>query len=102
MVPADYSSPSHLLSPGAEAKALMQMNPEWKLAENPNSFAPQMHGGAGGGIMDSIASVGDSIGSVFSSPTTTEAQPLEMAPPEEQPLGDPHAEEQAPSQQEMV
>jgi hypothetical protein len=49
--PADYSYPGHLLSARAEAKALMQMNPEWKLAENPNSFAPQMHGGAGGGAV---------------------------------------------------
>ena len=45
MVPSDYSAPTHLLSSGAEAKALMQMNPEWKLAENPSSFAPKMSGG---------------------------------------------------------
>jgi hypothetical protein len=38
--PADYSSPTHLLPPSAEAKALMQMNPEWQLASNPKSFAP--------------------------------------------------------------
>jgi hypothetical protein len=45
MHPSDYSAPTHLLSSGAEAKALMQMNPEWKLAENPSSFAPKMSGG---------------------------------------------------------
>lgn len=45
MNPSDYSAPTHLLSSGAEAKALMQMNPEWKLAENPSSFAPKMSGG---------------------------------------------------------
>jgi hypothetical protein len=38
--PADYSSPTHLLPPSAEAKALMQMNPEWQLASNPKAFAP--------------------------------------------------------------
>ena len=46
--PADYSAPTHLLSAGAEAKALMQMSPEWKLAENPLSFAPKMSGGKRG------------------------------------------------------
>ena len=46
--PADYSAPTHLLSAGAEAKALMQMSPEWKLAENPLSFAPKMSGGRRG------------------------------------------------------
>jgi hypothetical protein len=43
MHPADYHSPGHLLSPGMESKALMGMNPEWKLAENPNSFAPRLN-----------------------------------------------------------
>ena len=38
--PADYSSPTHLLPASAEAKALMQMNPEWQLASNPKAFAP--------------------------------------------------------------
>lgn len=40
--PADYNSPGALLPPAMEAKALMGMNPEWKLAENPNSFAPRL------------------------------------------------------------
>ena len=39
--PADYSSPGMLLSPSMESKALMTMNPEWKLAENPTAFAPK-------------------------------------------------------------
>lgn len=39
--PSDYSASTHLLSPAAESKALMQMSPEWKLAENPASFAPR-------------------------------------------------------------
>ena len=39
---ADYSSPGMLLSPAAEARALGGMNPEWKLATDPNSFAPKM------------------------------------------------------------
>jgi hypothetical protein len=39
--PSDYSASTHLLSPAAESKALMQMSPEWKLAENPSSFAPR-------------------------------------------------------------
>ena len=38
--PADYSSPTHLLPASAEAKALMEMNPEWQLASNPKAFAP--------------------------------------------------------------
>ena len=42
---ADYSAPTHLLSAGAEAKALMQQNPEWSLAKDPSSFAPKMYGG---------------------------------------------------------
>jgi len=40
MTPSDYHAPGHLLSPSMESKALMAMNPEWKLAENPGSFAP--------------------------------------------------------------
>jgi hypothetical protein len=39
--PSDYSASTHLLSPAAESKALMQMSPEWKLAENTTSFAPR-------------------------------------------------------------
>ena len=39
--PSDYSASTHLLSPAAESKALMEMSPEWKLAENPASFAPR-------------------------------------------------------------
>jgi hypothetical protein len=39
--PADYSAPGMLLSPSMEAKALMTMNPEWRLAENPAAFAPK-------------------------------------------------------------
>jgi hypothetical protein len=42
---ADYSAPTHLLSAGAEAKALMEQSPEWSLAKNPSSFAPKMYGG---------------------------------------------------------
>lgn len=38
---ADYGAPGMLLSPGEEAKALGGMNPEWKLATDPNSFAPR-------------------------------------------------------------
>jgi hypothetical protein len=40
--PADYGAPGMLLSPAMEAKALAGMNPEWKLATDPNSFAPKM------------------------------------------------------------
>ena len=39
--PADYASPSMLLSPAMEAKALGGMNPEWKLAADPTAFAPK-------------------------------------------------------------
>lgn len=38
---ADYSSPGMLLSPAQEARALMGMNPEWRLAANPAAFAPR-------------------------------------------------------------
>jgi hypothetical protein len=38
--PALTSSPSLLLPSGLEAKAVSGMNAEWKLAENPRSFAP--------------------------------------------------------------
>jgi hypothetical protein len=37
----DYSAPGELLSPQGEARAMMGMNPEWKLAADPNSFAPK-------------------------------------------------------------
>jgi hypothetical protein len=40
--PADYSSPGMLLSPDAEARALMGMNKEWALAADPTSFAPKL------------------------------------------------------------
>ena len=40
---ADYASPGMLLTPAQEAKALMGMNPEWKLAADPASFAPKMY-----------------------------------------------------------
>jgi len=39
---ADYASPGMLLPSSMEAKALMGMNPEWKLAADPASFAPNM------------------------------------------------------------
>ncbi len=38
--PSPLSAPSMLLSSAQEAKALSGMNAEWKLAENPRSFAP--------------------------------------------------------------
>lgn len=38
---ADYGSPGMLLSPAQEARALMGMNPEWRLATNPAAFAPR-------------------------------------------------------------
>ena len=34
------SAPGMILSPSMEARAVSGMNAEWKLAENPNSFAP--------------------------------------------------------------
>jgi hypothetical protein len=40
--PASTAAPGLLLSPDMEAKAIRGMNPEWYLAENPNSFAPKM------------------------------------------------------------
>jgi hypothetical protein len=41
MQPADYGSPGMLLSGADEAKAMMGMNPEWKLAADPAAFAPR-------------------------------------------------------------
>ena len=38
----DFRAPGMLLSPGQEAAALGGMNPEWKLATDPNSFAPNL------------------------------------------------------------
>lgn len=38
--PAPFNGPSMLLSPSLEAKALSGMNAEWKLASNPDAFAP--------------------------------------------------------------
>lgn len=37
----DANAPGMLLPPSLEAKALSTMNAEWKLAENPSSFAPK-------------------------------------------------------------
>ena len=39
---ADYGAPGMLLSPGQERQAMMGMNPEWKLAADPQSFAPKL------------------------------------------------------------
>lgn len=39
--PADYGSPGMLLGSADQAKALMGMNPEWKLASDPAAFAPR-------------------------------------------------------------
>jgi hypothetical protein len=41
MQPADYGSPGMLLGGADQAKALMGMNPEWKLAADPAAFAPK-------------------------------------------------------------
>ena len=38
----DVGAPGMLLSPGQEQAALGSMNPEWKLAMDPNSFAPNL------------------------------------------------------------
>lgn len=38
----DFGAPGMLLSPGQEQAALGGMNPEWKLAMDPNSFAPNL------------------------------------------------------------
>jgi len=40
--PADASASTSLLPPSMEARAVGGMNPEWKLAENPTSFAPNL------------------------------------------------------------
>ena len=40
--PADASAPPSLLPPSMESRAVGGMNPEWKLAENPTSFAPNL------------------------------------------------------------
>jgi len=37
----DANAPGMLLPPSLESKALSTMNAEWKLAENPSSFAPK-------------------------------------------------------------
>jgi hypothetical protein len=39
---ADYGAPGMLLSPAQEARAMMDMNPEWKLAADPAAFAPKL------------------------------------------------------------
>lgn len=38
--PGNASAPGTLLPPSMESRAVGGMNPEWKLAQNPNSFAP--------------------------------------------------------------
>ena len=38
----NVGAPGMLLSPGMEREALGGMNPEWKLATDPNSFAPHL------------------------------------------------------------
>jgi hypothetical protein len=40
--PQDFGAPGMLLSPSQEATALTGMNPEWKLATDPSSFAPTL------------------------------------------------------------
>jgi len=40
--PADYSSPGTLLPPAMERVALNGMNPEMRLAQNPDYYAPRM------------------------------------------------------------
>jgi hypothetical protein len=39
--PATTSAPGLLLDPAMEARAVRGMNPEWYLANDPNSFAPK-------------------------------------------------------------
>jgi len=39
--PADISTPGTLLPDGMAQKALSGMNPEWKLAQDPQAFAPK-------------------------------------------------------------
>jgi hypothetical protein len=40
LAPASTDAPGMLLPPDLESKALAALNPEWKLAEDPTSFAP--------------------------------------------------------------
>lgn len=40
--PMETSAPGTLLPPALQRVALGTMSPEWKLAENPNSFAPKL------------------------------------------------------------
>jgi hypothetical protein len=42
MVPANYGAPGTLLPATMESKAVSMMNPEWKLAADPQAFAPKM------------------------------------------------------------
>jgi hypothetical protein len=42
MVPANYGAPGTLLPPSMESKAVAAMNPEWKLAADPQAFAPKL------------------------------------------------------------
>lgn len=39
--PADFGAPGTLLPASLANKAMMQMNPEWKLAEDPAAFSPK-------------------------------------------------------------
>ena len=41
LTPADYGSPGMLLGASDSAKALLGMNPDWKLAADPTSFTPR-------------------------------------------------------------
>jgi hypothetical protein len=42
MVPANYGAPGTLLPSSMESKAVAAMNPEWKLAADPQAFAPKL------------------------------------------------------------
>jgi hypothetical protein len=42
MVPANYGAPGTLLPASMESKAVSMMNPEWKLAADPQAFAPKL------------------------------------------------------------
>jgi hypothetical protein len=42
MVPANYGAPGTLLPASMESKAVAAMNPEWKLAADPQAFTPKM------------------------------------------------------------
>jgi len=42
MMPANYGAPGTLLPASMESKAVSMMNPEWKLAADPQAFAPKL------------------------------------------------------------